>query len=45
MQILAIIVHIDMYTNTGHLARDLVESVHVAQTSVEAMAKAVIPDG
>ena len=35
----------DMYTRTGQRALERVESVHVAQIKVEAIAKAVIPDG
>lgn len=42
---LAATVQIDMYTSTGQRARDGVASVQVAQISVEAMAKAVMPEG
>ena len=45
IQILAIIQEMDMYTSTGQRALDLVESVHIAHTSVEVMANAVIPEG
>ena len=35
----------DMYTRTGQRARERVASVHVAHTSVDTMAKAVMPEG
>ena len=42
---LEMITQTDMYTSTGHRARDFVASVHVAHTSVDAIANAVMPDG
>lgn len=45
MHILDMMTAMHMYTRTGHRARDRVASVHVAHTSVETMAKAVIPEG
>ena len=42
---LAMTTHVDMYTSTGQRARERVASVHVAHTSVDAIAKAVIPEG
>lgn len=45
MQMLATITATDIHTSTGHRARDRVESVHVAQTRVETMPKAVTPEG
>ena len=43
MHMAAIVHAIDMYTRTGQRACE--RSVHVAHTSVEAMPKAVTPDG
>lgn len=45
IHMLEMITQTDMYTSTGHRARDFVASVHVAHTSVDAIANAVMPDG
>lgn len=45
MHMLEMMTATDMYTSTGHRARERVASVHVAQTSVDTIAKAVMPDG
>lgn len=45
MQMLAMMHESDMYTRTGQRARERVESVHVAQTRVDTIAKAVMPEG
>ena len=45
MHMLATITQTDMYTRTGQRARERVASVHVAHTSVDTIANAVMPDG